>query len=98
MSAEHLLLLINDVLHVVSTLVETQIEQMNIVCQSVRGPMEHTRLLGSPIHFRQILLNLFSNAVKYNKPGGKINIYSEELSNDGNAAWFYLKYQIPVWA
>lgn len=88
---EHIPFVLDDVLHVVSTLVETQIEQMNIVCQSVRGPMEHTRLLGSPIHFRQILLNLFSNAVKYNKPGGRINIYSEELSNDGNAAWFLFK-------
>jgi len=36
-------------------------------------------------------LNLFSNAVKYNKPGGRIDIYSEELSNDGNAAWFLFK-------
>ncbi|WP_270362715.1 ATP-binding protein [Eubacterium ramulus] len=88
---EHVPFVLDDVLHVVSTLVETQIEQMNIVCQSVRGPMEHTRLLGSPIHFRQILLNLFSNAVKYNKPGGRINIYSEELSNEGKAAWFLFK-------
>ena len=36
-------------------------------------------------------MNLFSNAVKYNKPGGRIDIYSEELSNEGNAAWFLFK-------
>lgn len=27
---------------------------------------------GSPIHLRQIFLNIFSNCVKYNRPGGKI--------------------------
>lgn len=44
---EHVPFVLDDVLHVVSTLVETQIEQMNIVYQSVRGPMEHTRLLAA---------------------------------------------------
>ncbi len=88
---EHASFVLDDVLHVVSTLVETQMEQMNIVCRSERGPMEHTRLLGSPMHFRQILLNLFSNAVKYNKPGGRIDTYSEEISSDGKVAWFLFK-------
>ncbi|MBP9001786.1 MAG: response regulator [Lachnospiraceae bacterium] len=27
---------------------------------------------GSPLHLKQILLNIFSNAIKYNKPGGSI--------------------------
>ena len=30
------------------------------------------RVYGSPVHLRQIFLNIYSNCIKYNKPGGKI--------------------------
>ena len=38
----------------------------------------HSRLpypyvYGSPLHLRQIFLNIYSNCIKYNKPGGKID-------------------------
>ncbi len=33
-----------------------------------------THLLGSPLHLRQILLNLACNSVKYNKPGGSVEL------------------------
>lgn len=47
----------------------------------VRKPrsIEHPRLIGSPLHLRQILLNIMSNAIKYNKPGGKITLQSTEI-------------------
>lgn len=35
---------------------------------------------GSPLHLRQILLNIFSNAVKYNKPNGLVKCSVEELN------------------
>ena len=40
---------------------------------------------------RQILLNLFSNAIKYNKPQGSIDTYTSELSSDGESALFEFK-------
>ena len=43
-----------------------------------RGELTHTRLIGSPLRLRQIMLNLFSNAIKYNKPGGTIDTYAGE--------------------
>ena len=37
-------------------------------------------LMGSPLHFKQIMLNLYTNAMKYNKPGGLIYTNMEEVS------------------
>ncbi|MDD6489363.1 MAG: ATP-binding protein [Clostridia bacterium] len=37
---------------------------------------------GSPLHVRQILLNIFSNAIKYNKSGGSVNAKIEMTEKD----------------
>lgn len=37
---------------------------------------------GSPLHLRQIFLNIFTNAIKYNKPGGSISCNAECNSID----------------
>ena len=39
---------------------------------------------GSPIHLRQLLLNIYSNAIKYNKVGGSITTDVRMLSKKGN--------------
>ena len=44
--------------------------------------------MGSSLKLRQIMVNLFSNAIKYNKPGGAIDTYAKELSCDGTTAWY----------
>ncbi len=36
--------------------------------------VSHRRLIGSPVHYRRILTNIVSNAIKYNKEKGKIYI------------------------
>ena len=53
--------------------------------------LKHTILLGSPTRLRQIMLNLFSNAIKYNKVGGKIDTYAKEISFDGITVWYEFK-------
>ena len=37
-------------------------------------------LIGSPLHFKQVMLNLYTNAIKYNKPGGLLYTNLEEYS------------------
>ena len=45
-------------------------------------------LIGSPMHLRQILLNLTSNAVKYGKPGGYIRLTCVMLSRQAGRVVF----------
>lgn len=50
--------------------------------------MQHTALVGSPIHLKRLLMNLLSNAVRYNKDNGSVTLSCRELETKGNTAWF----------
>ncbi len=45
----------------------------------------HPRLVGSPAHFKRIMTNILSNAIKYNRPGGKAYVTCREVSCDGES-------------
>lgn len=83
---DHTLFELKDVLKVVYALNEAQIAQSGITYTAHEYELYHTKLVGSPVHLRQILLNLFSNSMKYNKPGGTIDTYVKELSSDSEKA------------
>ena len=40
-------------------------------------------LEGSPLHVRQIVINIIENAIKYNKVGGRVNVVAKELPSEG---------------
>ena len=50
--------------------------------------IRHRYLIGSPVHLSRVLMNLSSNAIKYNHFHGTVNVHCEELSDDGNIAVF----------
>ena len=50
----------------------------------------NTQLLGSPYLIRRILLNLYSNAIKYNRPGGFINTELNFLQETKTEAQFQI--------
>lgn len=52
------------------------------------GYIEHRYLIGSSEGLARILMNLNSNAIKYNKKGGSIYCRCKEISCDGETAWF----------
>ncbi|WP_461879019.1 ATP-binding protein [Fusicatenibacter sp.] len=55
---------------------------------SLSSEVTHRYLLGSPLHLRRILLNLISNAKKYNKEGGRIDVSAKEISCSETQAEF----------
>ncbi len=45
---------------------------------------EYPVVYGSPLHVRQLFLNIYGNCIKYNNVGGKVITKFENISNDGN--------------
>ena len=66
------------------TVLEKQAAERGIrmECRPMKG--EHFRLIGSPLHVKRLLMNIMSNAVKYNKENGSITLECEELPGKGD--------------
>ena len=50
--------------------------------------IKHRKLLGSPLHLKQILQNIDGNAIKYNRVGGSIFFSTEEVACEGGKATY----------
>ena len=79
---------LNTLIDQVEVVVSAQVEAMEISYESHWEKVNHTMLSGDTLQIRRIMLNLFSNAIKYNKRGGRIDTYVKELSFDGMCAAF----------
>lgn len=88
MEPEHVPFDLDDLMKNVRALNEAQVAKTSIVYTYGKISFAHAKLIGSPLHLRQILLNLFSNAAKYNKENGTIETYAEEIACDENTATF----------
>jgi signal transduction histidine kinase/ActR/RegA family two-component response regulator len=50
--------------------------------------LKHKYVIGSPVHLNRVLMNIASNAVKYNRSGGYMKIRGNELKSDGKQATY----------
>ena len=50
--------------------------------------IEHYHVIGSETYLNRILMNLASNAVKYNRRGGYVKVWVDELGCDGETATY----------
>ena len=50
--------------------------------------IKHSKLLGSPLHLKQILQNIDGNAIKYNRVGGAVSFSTEEVACENGKATY----------
>ncbi len=66
----------------VLVVVEQMAIEQNIRFMWEKKEITHHRLIGSPAHVKRILMNILSNAVKYNRENGNIYISCRELISE----------------
>ena len=71
----------------IGTMTEAQAKMRGIDCKR-SFDVQHKYLIGSPVHLRQILTNISSNALKYNKEHGSITLSCRELDCKNGKATF----------
>ena len=65
---------LKELLDSVGIVVDKQARERGITIITDGYPVEHRCLIGSPLHLRRLLMNIISNAVKYNRVGGEIRL------------------------
>ncbi len=71
-------------------IIETNAAQNSVIYKDSTGDIKlvHKYVVGSPVHLNRILMNIASNAIKYNRTGGTINLSCSELRCDGEQATY----------
>lgn len=80
---------LHDLLHNCAVIAGGQAAERNVELVTDFGESEqlpHEYFVGSPLHLKQILINIAGNAVKYNKPMGRVSFKCHELSAENGIA------------
>ena len=57
---------------------------IKITCEK---ELPHKYLIGSPVHVKRLIMNILSNAVKYNRDNGEIFLKFREIREEGEKVW-----------
>lgn len=79
---------LREVLQSAETIIATQAEAAGVQFDCDAPVGEHWHLVGSPLNIQRVFQNLMDNAVKYNRPGGSVQISCRENEFDGEKATF----------
>ena len=79
-----------ELLHNTNEITRMQANESGVNYYVEDGEIIHTQLTGSPVHFQQILMNIGSNAVKYNHNGGSVTVTCREVSYTDTTAEYEL--------
>jgi len=77
-----------DVLETCITILSVRAEDMHIHLELEEVALTHSRLIGSPLYIKQVLMNIIENAIKYNRPGGDVYVQAREVSCGQDTATF----------
>lgn len=79
---------LNDMVEELNSLIDAQVSLQNITYHNHMENVVHTHLIGDALQLRRILVNLVTNAIKYNKSNGTIDMYVRETSSDDSKVTF----------
>lgn len=71
-----------------NSLIDAEISLQNITYHNHMENVVHTHLIGDALKLRRILINLLTNAIKYNKSNGTIDMFVREMSSDDSKVTF----------
>ena len=76
---------LNSIFEEILGVIEHMAAEQNIRIIWEEKEVTHWNLIGSPVHVKRILMNILSNAVKYNKENGYVYISCREISSKQTA-------------
>lgn len=79
---------LNDMAEELNSLIDAQVSLQNITYHNHMENVVHTHLIGDALQLRRILVNLLTNAIKYNKSNGTIDMYVREIKSDDSKVTF----------
>ena len=72
----------------VCEMLERQADELHVTIIKEQDRIEHPYVMASQTHLKRVIMNIASNAVKYNKPGGTVRLSCEELHAEGATAMY----------
>lgn len=79
---------LNYMVEELNSLIDAQVSLQNITYHKHMENVVHTHLIGDALQLRRILVNLVTNAIKYNKSNGTIDMYVREIKSDDSKVTF----------
>ena len=79
---------LNYMVEELNSLIDAEVSLQNITYHKHMENVVHTHLIGDALQLRRILVNLLTNAIKYNKSNGTIDTYVREISSDDSKVTF----------
>ena len=76
---------LNSISEEILGVIEHMAAEQNIRILWEKKEVTHWNLIGSPVHVKRILMNILSNAVKYNKENGYVYISCREIPSEQTA-------------
>lgn len=82
---------LHDILEDCLTILSVQSAEQEIRLELEEVELQHSRLIGNPLHVEQVLMNIIDNAIKYNRPQGSVFVQAKEIGfQNGIAKYLFV--------